>query len=147
MVFNNLWLISLQQKSRREKKPFLLLRYHIKRPFLEISNNLNFSTVKKIKDPDLLRKNPFLLRFNNLELKAINTYCKKYKVEVKSQFMRESIITAILKKNEMDHPTLFTIQPLECLKQKPSIEKKVLKEVEKKPIFFENQLSLFSNYV
>jgi len=59
------------------------------------------------KNDDLLRKNQKAIRFNNKELKAIETYCVKYKVQNRSKFMREAIITTILKKFDDDCPTLF----------------------------------------
>ena len=59
------------------------------------------------KNVDLLRKNKKSIMFNNKELKAIQTYCAKYRVQNLSKFMREAIITTILKKFEEDHPTLF----------------------------------------
>jgi len=59
------------------------------------------------KNNDLLRKNQKGIRFNNKELKAIETYCKKYKIQNRSKFMREAIITTILKKFDEDSPTLF----------------------------------------
>lgn len=54
-----------------------------------------------------MHKQSFML--NELEMKAINRYCKKYKVSNRSRFMRETIFTAILKKFEDDHPTLFEV--------------------------------------
>lgn len=54
-----------------------------------------------------MHRQSFLL--NELEMKAINRYCKKYKVSNRSRFMREAIITAVLKKFEDDHPTLFEV--------------------------------------
>ncbi len=59
------------------------------------------------KEPDLKRVNSKVILFNNKELTAINGYCKKYSVENKSQFMRESIISAVLKKFSDDYPTLW----------------------------------------
>ena len=59
------------------------------------------------KNDDLLRKNQKAIRFNNKELKAIESYCKRYKIQNRSKFMREAIITAILKKFDEDSPTLF----------------------------------------
>jgi hypothetical protein len=54
-----------------------------------------------------MHRQSFML--NELEMKAINRYCKKYKVSNRSRFMRETIFTAILKKFEDDHPTLFEV--------------------------------------
>ena len=65
--------------------------------------------VKKTKEYDLLRKKKHTILFNNREMEAINAYCKKYKIENKSRFMRETIITEILKRFEEDHPTLFEV--------------------------------------
>ncbi len=61
----------------------------------------------KYKDPNLKRINRHLILFNNRELSAINKYCRQYKVANKSKFMREAIITAILKKFDEDYPSLF----------------------------------------
>jgi hypothetical protein len=55
-----------------------------------------------------MHRQSFML--NELEMKAINRYCKKYKVSNRSRFMRETIFTAILKKFEDDHPTLFEVE-------------------------------------
>jgi hypothetical protein len=48
--------------------------------------------------------------FNNKELQAIEAYCKKYRVSNKAKFMREAIITEVLKRFELDHPTLFDVK-------------------------------------
>ncbi|MDR1173047.1 MAG: hypothetical protein LBL24_11400 [Bacteroidales bacterium] len=59
------------------------------------------------KQVDLLRKNKKSILFNNRELKAIESYCLKYRINNRSKFMREAIITSILKKFDDDYPTLF----------------------------------------
>jgi len=59
------------------------------------------------KDPDLKRINSKVILFNNKELSAIEVYCKKYRVVNKSKFMRETIISAVLKKFSDDYPTLW----------------------------------------
>ncbi|MCK5066966.1 MAG: hypothetical protein KAR16_05990 [Bacteroidales bacterium] len=48
--------------------------------------------------------------FNQREQEAINLYCEKYKIRNKSKFMREIIITDILKKFDEDYPTLFEFE-------------------------------------
>jgi hypothetical protein len=65
---------------------------------------------KPRKSEDLLRKNQRSLMFNNKELQAIEAYCKKYRVSNKAKFMRETIITEVLKRFELDHPTLFDVK-------------------------------------
>ena len=57
-----------------------------------------------------MRCNAHTLRLNNRELQAIEAYCKKYKVDNKSKFMRETIITEVLKRFDNDYPTLFEFE-------------------------------------
>ncbi len=45
--------------------------------------------------------------FNNHEIKAINNYCRQFKIKNKSKFMREAIITEVLKRFDENYPTLF----------------------------------------
>jgi len=59
------------------------------------------------KDVDLLRINRRSILFNNKELRAIESYCRKYRINNRSKFMREAIITSVLKKFDEDYPTLF----------------------------------------
>jgi hypothetical protein len=66
---------------------------------------------KKYKDENLKRINRQSLVFNNKEINAINLYCEKYKIKNKSKFMREAIISAVLKKFDEDYPVLFDIDP------------------------------------
>lgn len=47
------------------------------------------------------------LLFNSLELEAIEVYCSRYKIKNRSKFLREAIISKVLKQFEKDHPTLF----------------------------------------
>jgi hypothetical protein len=60
---------------------------------------------------DLKRVNKKALRFNNLELKALNYYFKKYHVRNQSRFMRETIIKSVLSRFDEEYPTLFDNQP------------------------------------
>jgi uncharacterized protein YbgA (DUF1722 family) len=56
---------------------------------------------------ELKRVNKKVIAFNSKELKAIDYYCNKYRVGNKTKFMREAIITHILKKFDEDYPTLW----------------------------------------
>lgn len=58
----------------------------------------------------MLRRNRHTLLFNDRELKAIESYCAKYKVNNKSKFMRESILTEVLRKFDEDYPSLFDFE-------------------------------------
>lgn len=65
---------------------------------------------KKNREDDLLRKNRRAILFNNRELNAIEAYCRKYKVDNKSKFMRETILTEVLKRFDEDYPSLFEFE-------------------------------------
>lgn len=64
------------------------------------------------KDDSLKRVNRQAILFNERELKAIEHYCSRFKVNNRSKFMREAIITEILKKFEDNYPTLWEDQQL-----------------------------------
>jgi len=66
---------------------------------------------KKIKIPvskrNSLRTHRQICTLNDEEDKALSRYIAKYKVQNKSKFIRETLMLAILRKLEEDHPTLF----------------------------------------
>jgi hypothetical protein len=66
---------------------------------------------KKNKQPlskrNSFRTNRHIFMLNDEENKALNRYIEKYKVRNKSKFIRETLMIAIIKKMEEDHPTLF----------------------------------------
>ena len=55
----------------------------------------------------LLRKNRYMLYFNDSELAAIDEYCSRFKVHAKATLFREAIMSKILSELEENHPTLF----------------------------------------
>ncbi len=59
------------------------------------------------KEQKLTRTTARLIRFNYKEINVINTYCDKFKVKNKSKFMREAIITEVLRKFDQNYPTLW----------------------------------------
>jgi len=63
------------------------------------------------KDDSLKRVYRKSILFNKREIQAIEHYCKKYKITNKSKFMREIIITSVLKKFDEDYPSLFEKKP------------------------------------
>ena len=63
------------------------------------------------KDEDLKRVHRKSILFNKREIQAIDHYCKRYKIRNKSKFMREMIITSVLKKFDEDYPSLFEKKP------------------------------------
>lgn len=44
---------------------------------------------------------------NNREMRALGIYCSRYRVKNKSEFFRETIIKAIIKRFEEEYPTLW----------------------------------------
>ena len=76
----------------------------------EINSKLNGNESKSRKDEKLMRVNRSTLLFNHREKEAIDLYCQKYKINNKSKFMREAIMTEILKKFDEDYPTLFEFE-------------------------------------
>ncbi|MFH0756886.1 MAG: hypothetical protein V2B15_06345 [Bacteroidota bacterium] len=62
------------------------------------------------KDEKLRRIHRTTLLFNGREKEALNLYCEKYKIPNKSKFMREAIMTEILKQFDADYPTLFEFE-------------------------------------
>jgi hypothetical protein len=66
--------------------------------------------VEHIKDEKLRRSHRTAILFNNREREAINLYCDKYKISNRSKFMRETIMTEILKRFDEDYPTLFEFE-------------------------------------
>jgi hypothetical protein len=63
-----------------------------------------------MKDHKLRRIKHASLLLNTRELEAINLYCEKYKISNKSKFMREAIMTEVLKRFDDDYPTLFEFE-------------------------------------
>ena len=55
----------------------------------------------------LLRKNRYMLYFNDSELAAIDEYCSRFKVHAKATLFREPIMNKVLSELEENHPTLF----------------------------------------
>lgn len=59
------------------------------------------------KEDRLRRTNRLSLMLNKREIRALGIYCNRYRVKNKSEFLRETIMKAILKRFEEEHPTLW----------------------------------------
>ena len=59
------------------------------------------------KEDRLKRTNRLSLMLNQREVRALGIYCNRYRVKNKSEFLRETIIKAILKRFEEEHPSLW----------------------------------------
>jgi len=61
------------------------------------------------KEEYLRRTNKLSLMLNNREMRAVGVYCNRYRVKNKSEFFRETIMKAILKRFEEEHPSLWEL--------------------------------------
>ena len=78
--------------------------------WLFLANQNRICKVDQINNEKLRRTHRTSILFNQREQEAINLYCEKYKIRNKSKFMREVIMTEILKKFDEDYPTLFEFE-------------------------------------
>lgn len=65
------------------------------------------SQIKVAVREKMVRKNRITILLNDKEMDAVNRYVKRYRVQNKSRFVRETLIRAILKQFDEDAPTLF----------------------------------------
>jgi hypothetical protein len=61
----------------------------------------------KSKDARLRRTNKLSLLLNNREMRALEAYCLRYRIKNRSQFLREVILSNVLKRFDDDYPTLW----------------------------------------
>lgn len=61
----------------------------------------------KIKDDRLKRSNRLTIMLNNREQRALNIYCQRFRVKNRSKFLRETVMTAILKRFDDELPSLW----------------------------------------
>jgi hypothetical protein len=54
-----------------------------------------------------LRTHKQVFVLNDEENKVLNRYIAKYKIQNKSKFIRETLMMAVIRKLEEDHPRLF----------------------------------------
>jgi hypothetical protein len=59
------------------------------------------------KEDRLKRTNRLSLMLNNREMRALGIFCNRYRIKNKSEFLRETVMKAILKRFEEEHPTLW----------------------------------------
>lgn len=72
----------------------------------------NYMKRRSATENSLKRINRRSILFNQRELKAIDHYCERFKIDNRSKFMREAIITEVLKKFEDNYPTLWDDQQM-----------------------------------
>jgi len=77
--------------------------------FSILAADLNRLLLKRLsnREESLKRNNRLSLMLNDREARALGIYCTRYRVKNKSEFLRETIMKAILKKFDDNHPTLW----------------------------------------
>jgi hypothetical protein len=60
-----------------------------------------------LKEEQLKRNNRLSLMLNSREMRALGVYCDRYRIKNKSGFLRETVMKAILKRFDEEHPTLW----------------------------------------
>lgn len=87
------------------------------RYLLDIIFLLKIIAMEISKSPSLKRKYRKAILLNDRELKALDNYCKRYKVKNQSKIIRESLFKSILEHYDDDYPTLFSKQELASLER------------------------------
>jgi hypothetical protein len=59
------------------------------------------------KEERLRRTNRLSIMLNDREMRAFAIYCSRFRIKNKSEFLRETIMKAILKRFEEEHPSLW----------------------------------------
>jgi len=59
------------------------------------------------KEEGLKRSNRLSLMLNNREMKAIEVYCNRYRIKNKSEFVRATLMKAIIQRFDEEYPTLW----------------------------------------
>jgi hypothetical protein len=59
------------------------------------------------KEEKLRRTNKLSIMLNDREMKALGIYCSRFRIRNRSEFLRETIMRAIVKRFEDEHPSLW----------------------------------------
>ncbi|MDR2888000.1 MAG: hypothetical protein LBV26_08405 [Bacteroidales bacterium] len=59
------------------------------------------------KEEKLLRNNRLSIMLNSREARAIGVYCSRYRIKNRSEFIRTTIMKAIIKRFDEEHPSLW----------------------------------------
>lgn len=83
--------------------------FHRSYLFLILLSDASYMEGRKTayKEDPLKRTNRLSLMLNSREMKALGIYCSRYRVKNKSEFMRATIMKAILKRFDEEHPSLW----------------------------------------
>jgi len=60
-----------------------------------------------VTEEKIRRTTTLTLRLNEREARALNIYCKRFRVRSKADFMRKTILQAIVGRFDTEHPSLW----------------------------------------
>ncbi len=72
-----------------------------------------------VSEDRIKRTTTLTLRLNEREAKALTVYCKRFRVRSKSDFMRRTIMQAIVGRFEAEHPSLWEQGELTLFSHEP----------------------------
>jgi|GEM_PF-147663 len=75
--------------------------------FLPVNQQLTAVKHTSYKTEKLKRTSRLTVMLNEREMRALNIYCSRFRIKNKSEFLRETLMTAILKRFDEEHPSLF----------------------------------------
>jgi len=59
------------------------------------------------KEKDLRRTSKLSVMLNSREMRALGIYCSRYRIKNKSEFLRVTLMKAIIQRFEDEHPSLW----------------------------------------
>ena len=59
------------------------------------------------KEKDLRRTSKLSVMLNSREMRALGIYCSRYRIKNKSEFLRVTLMEAIIQRFEDEHPSLW----------------------------------------
>jgi len=62
------------------------------------------------KEKDLRRTSKLSVMLNSREMRALGIYCSRYRIKNKSEFLRVTLMKAIIQRFEDEHPSLWEDQ-------------------------------------
>lgn len=65
----------------------------------------------------LRRKHKKEILLNDYEVKALNNYCRKFKISNKSKVIRDALFAKVLKGFDDNYPTLFSDEEMQRLEK------------------------------
>jgi hypothetical protein len=62
-----------------------------------------------LKESRMRRTSRLTLMLNSREMRALTVYCSRYRIQNKSEFLRETLMKEIVRRFNDEHPTLWEV--------------------------------------